>query len=328
MPITYVLVSRSPFSDFLFEHMREIDDVRIIEHPLPHRARFSRWLRAIDVYLLPWSKFSLHFDRAYVEQLRSIRPEDCVLYFSIENRKDLQIARKFIDARRQFVWLWNPIRSSRGNALSRLWYLFWLRRSGIQPCTFEPSDARDFGMRLANQVYRHVAVPSAVSKDSKGWRSDVYFLGMDKGRLAELRFLKAELERLGLKPNFHVLPDRRRRYSDEDRACLSNDWVSYSDNLRNVWNSRAVLELMQGGQRGPTIRTMEAVFMNRKLITNNSALRQTVLYHPSRIFVLGQDDMAQISRFINSPLEPVHPSVLRDYDIEHWIRQFGAGTDR
>ena len=302
--------------------MGKIDDIKIIDHPLPHRIRFSRWLRAIDVYLLPWSKSSLHFDRAYIEQLKRIRPEDCVLYFSIENAKDLQILRRFIAARRQFVWLWNPIRSSRGNALSRLWYLTWLRRSGIQACTFEPSDARDFDIRLANQVYRHVAVPSSVPEEGEALRQDVYFLGMDKGRLAALRLLKAELERAGLKARFHVLADKRKRYSGEDRTYLSKDWVPYSDNLRNVLNSRALLELMQPGQSGPTIRTMEAMFMNRKLISNNSALRETALYHPSRIFILGQDDMAGISGFINSHLEPVDPSVLSDYDIEHWIRQF------
>ncbi|MET0384231.1 MAG: hypothetical protein ABW032_12495 [Burkholderiaceae bacterium] len=321
--VTHVIVPRYPLTDFLFERMHGFDDVKIIEHPLSRR-RGSGLLRGIEVYLLFWLRRSFHFDRAYVDQLARIRPDDSVIFFALENRKDLQIARKFIAAFRQVVWLWNPIRNYRGNALSRLWYRHWIGRSGMQAYTFDPADARDHGLRLAPQVYRRVTPDDLPAPHGEAPRRDVYFLGIDKGRLPALQALKADFDRIGLSSHFHVVADKRRRYREGDRAWLASRWLPYDENLRQVFESRALLELLQSTQSGPTIRSMEALFLNRKLITNNRSLRETPLYHPSRIFILGQDDMAGLRHFIDGPIEPPAAAVLRAHDIQFWIRRFEA----
>jgi hypothetical protein len=319
--VMYVIIPSYPLTDFLFERMHAIEDIKLIEHPM-RRRRFGGLLRALDVYALPWWRRSFYFDKSYTEQLARIRPEDSVLFFAIENRKDLQIIRKFISARRQFVWLWNPIEVFRGDGLSQLFYRFWIRRSGMQAFTFNPADARDDGIRLINQVYRQAELAGASGQGDETLLHDVYFLGIDKGRLPALQALRIELERAGLTTHFRVIADKRRHYSDEDRNQLATEWLPYKENLRIVRDSRALLELLQSTQNGPTIRSMEAAFFNKKLITNNQAMRQSPLYHPSRIFILGQDDMATLGDFIGSPLEPVPGSVLQAHDIEHWIRQF------
>lgn len=319
--VTYVIVPSYPLTDFLFERMHELEDVKIIEHPLPRRRGLSGLLRGLEVYVLPWLKRSLHFDQAYTDQLARIGPDDSVLFFAVENRKDLQIARKFIAARKQSVWLWNPICNYRRSAPSRLWYRHWLRRSGMQAYTFNPTDARDNGIQLAHQVYRQLATPGEAPAEP---RHDVYFLGIDKGRLPALQSLQAELEGAGLTTHFHVIADKRKHYRDEQRAWLSPRWLPYAENLRRVRESRALLELLQTDQSGPTIRSMEAAFLNKKLITNNRALRDTALYHPSRIFILGQDDLSGLRHFVDSPLEPLAPAILAAHDIENWIRQFRA----
>jgi hypothetical protein len=324
-PVTWVIVPRYPLTQFLFEPVRGLEDIVLIERQWPRRRWFDGLLRSLEVYALPWVKRSLFFDETWRVELARIRPEDSVLYFAIENRKDLQILRKLVRSRHQHVWLWNPICTYRGNGLGRSWYLHWLRRSGLQAYTFNPPDARDGHVRLLNQVYRHVpaTVPTARGEDTS--RFDVLFVGIDKGRLPDLRHLQAEFGRAGLSTLFHVVADKRKRYAEEDRTWLAREWMPYEDNLRLVRRSRAVLELLQAERSGPTIRSLEAAFLGRKLITDNEALRETDLYHPSRIFILGRDPMSGLKQFLESPLEPVDPAVLREHDIVHWVRKFRSG---
>jgi hypothetical protein len=322
MTVTHVIVPSYPLTDFLFAGLRPAADVRTIEHPLRPRRPLSNLLRAAEVYLLPWLRRSLYLDPGYVARLRSIQPEDIVLFFAIENRKDLQLIRKFVGSRRQVVWLWNPISRTRGMGLSRRWYLHWLRRSGMRAYTFDPDDARDGGIGLAPQVYRQLSDFAEQAAGGAAPARDVFFLGADKGRLPQLRALKEALRDAGLSTHFHVIADKRGHYTAEERACLATQALPYAENLRQVARSRAVLELLQSCQSGPTIRSMEALFLNRKLITNNAALRTNALYHPSRVFILGEDDLADIRRFMDSPMAPLDPSVLEPHEIEHWIRQF------
>jgi hypothetical protein len=322
-PVIYAIVPRYPLTDFIFEQVHELADVRIIWHSIPCRRPLRGLLRALEVYALPWWKGSFHFDRAYTAQLRRIRPEDAVLFFAIENRKDLQIIRKFIAARRQSVWLWNPVSCYRKGWLSRWWYLHWLRRSGMRAYTFDPTDAQAGGIALAQQVYRHAPPALSPAGDPPERCHDVHFVGIDKGRLTELQSLKAEFERAGLTTYFRVIADRRKRYSDAERACLTTQWLPYTEHLRTVHASRALLELLQSSQSGPTIRSMEAAFLDRKLITNNASMRLTPLYHPTRIFILGQDDLATLRDFMASPMAPLAAATLERQDILHWIRQFG-----
>jgi hypothetical protein len=321
-PTLYVVVPGYPLTDFLFEHMHELEGVRIMAHPTPRRRWFSSLLRSVDVYLLPWAKRSFFFDKAYTGQLERIRPEDSVLFFAIENRKDLQIIRKFIGTQNQKVWLWNPVGNYRGNRLSRWWYFRWLGHSGMRVYTFNRPDARSHGIRLLNQVYRHPPVEGLSARAAEPPLFDVYFLGIDKGRLPALQRLRADFERAGLSTHFHVVADKRKRYSQEDLAWVTRQWLPYSENLRKVSQSRALLELLQSGQGGATMRSMEAAFLDKKLITDNSELRHTGLYHPSRIFILGQDDPATLRQFIHSPIEPLASGVLDAYDIEHRLQQF------
>ncbi len=151
----------------------------------------------------------------------------------------------------------------------------------------------------------------------------MYFLGIDKGRLATLQSLEAELGRAGLTTYFHVVADCRKCYSDAQRAWLAPGWMPYDVNLRRVRDSGALLELLQSTQSGSTMRSMEAVFLDKKLITNNRSLRDTPMYHPSRVFILGLDDTADLRHFIDQPMQPLDLAILRHHDIEHWIRQFG-----
>ncbi|EJZ1385112.1 lipopolysaccharide biosynthesis protein, partial [Escherichia coli] len=59
---------------------------------------------------------------------------------------------------------------------------------------------------------------------------------------------------------------------------------------------------------GWTLRILEALFFNKKLITNNINVLGSEIYSESRFFIIGYDDWDKLEYFINSSVKPM------DYD--------------
>ena len=313
----YVICPKNTLTDFIFTELKKADWIRFIEHPLPRRNIVRTLLKSVEVYLLPGLERSFCLDPNYIDQLRAIRPTDTVVLFSIENRKDLQIILKFIATQDLHQWIWNPVKSFRKSSLSRSIYKFWLARRGIKSYTFDPADAMQFGFMQRPQVFRRIATESR-----EDTRHDVYFVGNDKGRLEVLKEWQNRFEKCGLTTYFHIVADKKERYTAHDRKLLADKWLPYQDNIELVQQSRCLLELLQSTQSGPTMRSLEAAFFAKKLITNNKLIRHTALYSPTRIFIIGEDDPIDLRAFIDSGQDPVAESILAQHDVENWIKGF------
>ena len=315
----YVFIKSHSLVSHFFDGLEQEGGVRIINYPFCRHGRLNSLLRSVEAYLLWWLPRSWCYDSAFLATLRRIEPDDAVLYFSIENRKTLQIMSKFVRARKQSAWFWDPIRSYRKSALSRWIYKLWLRRARFKTYTFDPRDAREFGLELIEQVFRHDAAPedTAAVKDI-----DLSFIGTDKGRLAELRRWKDSFEQQGLRTRFHVVADERKAYSQDDKTLVTSDWISYESTLELVRRSKCLLEVLQCTQSGPTMRSIEALFLNCKLITNNASITNCEFYHPSRIFVIERDPPEKLQAFLQSSAEAASAELLRKHEIRSWLRQF------
>ncbi len=315
----YIFIKKHTLVQHFFTGLKLDSTVRVLEYPYLKHSRLHGLLRGIEANLLWWLPLSWCYDEGYLSQLRSINPDDSVLFFSIENRKTLQIVRKFIRARKQSVWLWDPIHSYRNSAFSRWFYKSWLRRSGLDTYTFDPRDAKEFGIGLLEQVFRHdpVAQDQEVAKDI-----DLCFVGTDKRRLPELLRWKDAFEQQGLRTCFHVVADRRNQYGPKERALVTDKWISYAENLDLARRSKCILELLQGTQSGPTLRSIEALFLGCKLITNNASIVDCGFYHPSRIFVIGHDRVEDLQAFLRMPMEVASDELLSRHEIKTWLRRF------
>lgn len=315
----YVIFPKNTLTDFIFTDLKKADWIRFIEHPTPRRNTVRTMLKSLEVYILPRLERSFCFDQNYIDQLRTIRPTDTVLFFSIENRKELQIILKFIAAKNLNQWIWNPVKSFRKTRFSRSVYRFWLASRGIKAYTFDPADAAQFGFVQRPQVFRRIA-PELRQEP----RQDVYFLGNDKGRLGMLKEWKSRLEKGGLTTYFHIVADKKIRYAAQDLELVKGEWLTYEENINIVQQSRCLLELLQSTQSGPTMRSLEAAFFAKKLITNNKSIKYTDLYSPTRVFIIGEDDPLALEAFIESRQDSIAESIMAQHDIESWIKRFGV----
>ena len=106
---------------------------------------------------------------------------------------------------------------------------------------------------------------------------DIFFIGRDKGRKNDLLKLEKEFHELGFTTFFSFLENE-------------NDFIPYLDYLKQMSFCSVILDYNQKNQVGLSLRCMEALFFEKKLITNNVDIMNYDFYHPNNIFVLGVDD--------------------------------------
>ena len=105
------------------------------------------------------------------------------------------------------------------------------------------------------------------------------------------------------------------------RNVFVSTWNRAMDHSQSH-RARCLLEWTQAKQTGLTIRSLEALFFDKKLITNNPWVKQQAFYHPARAFILGQEDLEQITDFLAAPMLPIANDEPTRHDFAHWVRQF------
>ena len=84
--------------------------------------------------------------------------------------------------------------------------------------------------------------------------------------------------------------------ADGEKYNQNINWIRksipYSNVLKNVSESNCILEILQNNQAGPSLRFFEAVFYNKKLLTNNCHIVDFPYYNPQYMkFFKGTDDI-------------------------------------
>ena len=149
--------------------------------------------------------------------------------------------------------------------------------------SFDQNDCKKY-----NLIYHHLVFSSYQGDLVEMPESDVYFVGKAKNRLSEIIKVYKILREHGLKCDFHIsgVPVQNQIYGDE---IDYDPHITYNDNLQHILHTKCLLEVMQQGGAGFTQRGCEAVCLDKKLLTNNSEIKEAPFYMPE-----------YISQFINA----------------------------
>lgn len=194
------------------------------------------------------------------------------------------------------LWLWNPIIEYSKNFLASPYIdEIW---------TYDKEDAKKYNIKYNTQFYnKKIECPKVKIKQ------DITFLGMEKGRKNIINDLNKKFVQNDLTTKIHIIENEK-------------DSISYEEYLAMVGESKAILDIIMGDVTGLTLRCMEALFFNKKLITNNSDIENYDFYNPNNIFIIGKDNLDNIKEFINKPYEPVDEKIIEYYEFEQWLKRF------
>ena len=88
--------------------------------------------------------------------------------------------------------------------------------------------------------------------------------------------------------------------------------------------SRCIVDLMQQGQTGLTRRPVEALFWNKKLLTENQTITTYDFYRAENICLLTTDVECRIDSFMQAPMASVPSEVKEAYEVNRWLAHFGG----
>lgn len=159
--------------------------------------------------------------------------------------------------------------------------------------SFDPQDMIKYGFKSIKGAYYS-------KKDSECIKTlyathfktpmDVYFTGGLKGGREEMIVDTFEfLKKNNIKADFNILiagKDRLKKHKFTDSIrYYKGRWISYEEVLAGVLNSKVIVEVLQKGQCGPSLRYYEAICYNKKLLTTNECIKELPFYNPNFMMV-------------------------------------------
>ena len=144
--------------------------------------------------------------------------------------------------------------------------------------SFDPVDANKYGFTYKGFCFysKNKFYPTGCTTNY-----DVYFTGNTKGDRAEMiNGSFGFLTKNGCKCLFDVQLQHKRETKIEGINYVKR-WISYQEVLKRLSQCKCILEVVQKNQNGPSLRYFEAIFYNKKLLTNNKNIT-TYPYYDSR----------------------------------------------
>ena len=143
--------------------------------------------------------------------------------------------------------------------------------------SFDHADAVKYSLTYYPLVYSPYLI-----HDSEKYKSDVYFVGKAKDRLSVILGAYEKFKEAGLKCDFNItgVAKKNQKYRDDINYCSG---LAYIENLKHIKGTKCMLEVMQGGGTGYTLRYAEAIMYNKKIITNNTMIKDASFYNPRLI---------------------------------------------
>lgn len=268
----YIIAYRHSSFMQLFGEEEKKGNIVVIENGLAAPKNFflqiTRFLFAGKCYLPIWI-LQIWFKRSFLLQLKNIKEDDTLVLFESINLRATGMLYHLLPKKLvKYNWFGNPIYPLFKGKDPRP-CLNKIKDFGFQLVTFDPHDAVRYGMSYHNQFLRFPKPEELTCKVD----IDFFFVGIPKDRESYLLKIKSFLEGKGYKCCF-IIPHS------------SDEFISYEENLKYVARSRCLIDIYQCGQSGITRRPMEALFYNKKLITNNPEIRNFDFFHPNNIFIL------------------------------------------
>lgn len=252
---------RSPFAKKLFEWHNAWPLNKKRELPFKF-LWFGRILKDLDIgeddeiWFLMYESFHFSYSKAFLTMLR----------------------KKFGKARLCFKFS-NPVGESNLSKFETV------RPYYDAAITFSRKDAEQYG--FLHWPLQPMKIPEHEVREE--YRSDVFFVGKDKGRLDVLLGCYEKFTQLGLKCDFHIVevPPEKQKYADR---ISYNQRIPYSEVLEREASTRCVLEILQNSEEYMSMRATEAFSYGRKLITTSNAYRDYPFYDPGYIWILDDID--------------------------------------
>lgn len=146
--------------------------------------------------------------------------------------------------------------------------------------SFDRDDCAKYGLLYTQSQYSKMDDVKAANV-----QYDLFFIGRAKDRLEKLKHIVRKANSYGLRTGFFLLGVPKKQREKIDGITYLDRVMPYREVLPLILSSKCLVDIVQEGQKGLTMRVYEAIFYNKKLYTNNESIRNLRYYDPRYMMI-------------------------------------------
>lgn len=304
----YVMVA--PGSDYgiaMWSDLKKVDNVIFLDYVINTKSRLIRLCHHLHFSFGVNKKIQLPFQSIWkkkysLEEVRiSSDKKTCIIFTDVSacrtDAKYLKNLHKMNNVTMVMV-LVNVMNSKNKLIANRL-------DCFDQIYSFDKHDCDKYGFIYHPTIYS----VTRDNVDSKISESDAFFVGVSKGNRHEfLKKLYQKIHERGGQSAFYISGVKNN--SEKLEGICYDRWLSYKNVIEHLLKTNCIVEIMGPGQSGLTLRAMEAIVYNKKLLTNNESITSLRFYNSGFIKYFENVESVDIDFLIN------HSVVDYKYDGE------------
>lgn len=215
-----------------------------------------------------------------------------------------------------YLYNWNPIDNDR----SIMKINCFKPQKNIYSTDF--NDCKKYNLQFENIFYstKWVQRYKSISQDSM----KVWFCGYEKGRGEQLKRWDNILKEQGCSTEIRIVGEKDASLSYND--LIQTARLSYDEFCKKIAESGILLDINQVSSTAFTMRVVEALFFQKKLITDNKNICNAPFYNSNNIFVFSSktDNIEELlCTWLKKPFIPYTITHQEVYDYPNWVENFG-----
>jgi len=191
--------------------------------------------------------------------------------------------------------------------------------------TFDSKDAENYNLKLRPLFY----IETYKEKKENEIIYDLLFIGTahsDRYKFIE-KFIKPSFTGMNIKLYFFLSSKKLfwlKKFLNKDFRLVryrevSFKSLSHKDNSNFMNESKVILDINHPKQVGLTMRTIETLGVQKKLITTNKNILNYDFYNKDNILVIDRNNPQIDMDFVKKPFNPSNDAILNKYSINGWI---------
>lgn len=250
-----------------------------------------------------FEKFKWIRSLLYNKKIRATKDEKIIIFDSNISPEFLEWIQLKYPNNRIIFWYWNPVDTSLNPNLIPYYIEKW---------SYSPEDCKRYNLKYNTTFYFDNLIDNELINNEE---KNVLFVGRDKGRLSSLLYWKYQLEKQGIPCDFYIIGNKNSKKYNYKQP------LKYNEIVKLIKRSSVIIDYYTDEYAGLSLRTMEAIFLNKKLITNNKTISNYDFYNKDNIYIT-DGELRGINQFLEKEKIIVDYSIKEKYRFSNWINRF------
>ena len=212
-------------------------------------------------------------------------------------------------------WCWNRISADKIDEIEQI-------KKMVDVWSYSLDDCRRFNLKYNTQFYFDSLIPETVGKNRENEKSHsrpkALFIGREKkAREKVLKKVFSDLEAEGVEVEAYISKGRSGKY----KYSLREKLIHYRDVIERSRDADVLIDCYGTDKAGCSLRAMEAMFLGKKLITDNLSLADYDFYDSHNIYIIGKEQRS-LKEFLSEPYVSVSRDIRDRYRFSSWAERF------